>query len=165
MDEVKKADACAIPLFLWDLQFFAEEEKTEEATPRKKREARRKGHVPRSIEFNSVLVVLVAFIVLNIFGGYFIRTLHRFLLESFRPETLNMMVDESVIRTLFAQRFVFILTTFLPVGAAVLVAGVAINLLQTRGVFSVEALKPRWDRINPVQGLKRLFSPAPWWNW
>lgn len=159
MDEVKKADACAIPLFLWDLQFFAEEEKTEEATPRKKREARRKGHVPRSIEFNSVLVVLVAFIVLNIFGGYFIRTLHRFLLESFRPETLNMMVDESVIRTLFAQRFVFILTTFLPVGAAVLVAGVAINLLQTRGVFSVEALKPRWYRINPVQGLKRLFSP------
>jgi|LSQX01.3.fsa_nt_gb flagellar biosynthetic protein FlhB len=155
MDERRKV---VLPLFFWDLQFFAEEEKTEEATPRKKREARRKGQVPRSMEFNSVLVVLVAFVVMNIFGEYFIRNLYRFLLESFRPETLNTMVDEVSIRSLLAQRFLFILTAFLPVGGAVLVAGVTINLLQTRGVFSAEPLKPRFDRINPVQGFKRLFS-------
>ncbi|NLY88906.1 MAG: flagellar biosynthesis protein FlhB [Firmicutes bacterium] len=156
MNETREA---GLPLLPWDLQFFAEEEKTEEATPRKKREARRKGQVPRSIEFNSVLVVLVAFVVLNAFGGYFIRNLYRFLHESFQPETLNMMVDEISIIDLLAKRFVFILTAFLPVGAAVLVTGVAINLLQTRGVFTTETLKPRFDRINPVQGLKRLFSP------
>lgn len=156
MDERRKA---GLPLFFWDLQFFAEEEKTEEATPRKKREARKKGHVPKSVEFNSVLVVLVAFVVLNIFGGYFIRNLYRFLFESFRPETLNTIVDESSVRTLLAERFLFILATFLPVGVAVLVAGVAINLLQTRGVFTAEPLKPRFDRINPVQGFKRIFSP------
>ena len=112
MDERRKV---VLPLFFWDLQFFAEEEKTEEATPRKKREARRKGQVPRSMEFNSVLVVLVAFVVMNIFGEYFIRNLYRFLLESFRPETLNTMVDEVSIRSLLAQRFLFILTAFLPV--------------------------------------------------
>lgn len=156
MNELKKA---GLPLLLWDLQFFAEEEKTEEATPRKKREARKKGQVPKSMEFNSVLVVLVAFVVLNVFGGYFIRNLHRFLLESFRPETLNTIVDEVSVIDLLAKRFIFILTAFLPVGAAVAAAGVAINLLQTRGVFTAETLKVRWDRINPVQGFKRLFSP------
>src|SRR5690554_5531700 len=156
MIDIRKVN---LPLLNWDLQFFAEEEKTEEATPRKKAEARKKGQVPRSMEFNSVLIVLVAFVVLNIFGGYFIRNLYRFLHESFRPETLNIIVDEISVVTLFSQRFIFILTTFLPVGAAVLAAGVAINLLQTRGVFTAETLKVRWDRINPAQGLKRLFSP------
>ena len=155
MNELKKD---GLPLLLWDLQFFAEEEKTEEATPRKKREARKKGQVPKSMEFNSVLVVLVAFVVMNIWR-YFIRNLHRFLLESFRPET-NTIVDE-VPLSISWQRF--ILTAFLP-GAAVAAAGVAINLCRP-GVFTAETLKVRWDRINPVQGFEASFPPGLWWNW
>ena len=61
MNELKRG---RLPLLLWDLQFFAEEEKTEEATPRKS-EARKKDKF-QDMEFNSVLVVRGLF-VLNVF--------------------------------------------------------------------------------------------------
>src|SRR5690554_283819 len=149
----------ALSWWFWDLQFFAEEEKTEEPTARKRAEARRRGQVPRSMEFNSVLVVLVAFCALNIFGASFLRNLYHFFLESFRPEVLNLAMDESSLGHIFLQRFLFILVSFLPVGLTVLAAGVAINLVQTGGIITGETLKMRWDRVNPAQGLKRLFSP------
>ena len=156
---MKKQEKGVLSLWYWDLQFFAEEEKTEEPTERKKSEARKKGQVPRSMEFNSVLIVLIAFSALNIFGGFFLRNLYNFFLESFRPETLNIAMDESSLANIFHNRFLFILVSFLPVGLSVLVAGVAINLLQTGGILTAETLKMRWDRINPAQGIKRLFSP------
>ncbi len=149
----------ALSWWFWDLQFFAEEEKTEEPTARKRAEARRRGQVPRSMEFNSVLVVLVAFCALNIFGASFLRNLYHFFLESFRLEVLNLAMDESSLGHIFLQRFLFILVSFLPVGLTVLAAGVAINLVQTGGIITGETLKMRWDRVNPAQGLKRLFSP------
>lgn len=117
------------------------------------------------MEFNSVLVVLVAFCALNIFGASFLRNLYHFFLESFRLEVLNLAMDESSLGHIFLQRFLFILVSFLPVGLTVLAAGVAINLVQTGGIITGETLKMRWDRVNPAQGLKRLFSPVPWWNW
>ena len=86
MDERRKV---VLPLFFWDLQFFAEERrKPGRGDAAKETGSAEKGQVPRSMEFNpgpgcpgGLLVVM------NISGEYFIRNLYRFLLESFRPET------------------------------------------------------------------------------
>ncbi|MDR2007179.1 MAG: EscU/YscU/HrcU family type III secretion system export apparatus switch protein, partial [Acidaminococcales bacterium] len=60
--------------FVFDLQLFAGE-KTEEATPKRKQEAREKGQVAKSVEINSALIMLAAFYFLSINGQYMIGEL------------------------------------------------------------------------------------------
>jgi flagellar biosynthetic protein FlhB len=144
---------------LWDLQFFADEEKTEEATPRKLQEARKKGQVPRSAELNSVVTLLAGFTGINVFSRFLLHKLYRYFQLSFSGETLNTQLDDTTLATFFNKNLLIIIGAFLPVGLTILAAGLIINYLQTGGIFTLEPLKMNLDRIDPIQGLKRLFSP------
>jgi flagellar biosynthetic protein FlhB len=148
-----------IDVKLWDLQFFADEEKTEEPTPRKLQEARKKGQVPKSTELNSVVTLLAGFTAINIFSRFLLHKLYNYFQSSFSGETLNTQLDDLTIAALFNKNLLIIIGAFLPVGLTILVAGVIINYLQTGGIFTVEPLKMKLDRIDPIQGFKRLFSP------
>lgn len=53
-----------------DLQLFAEDEKTEKATPRKRKKAREEGQVLQSREINTSLTLLAAFVLLFLLSGY-----------------------------------------------------------------------------------------------
>ncbi len=143
--------------FLWDLQFFAEE-KTEEATPRKRQEARRKGHVPRSNELNAVVTLLAGFTALNAFSRSSLERLYTYLQYSFSSEMLNKQIDPVALAELIRQTVVIIAMIFLPTGLAILAAGVIVSYLQTGWIFTMEGLKIKFDRINPLLGFKRLFS-------
>ena len=57
-----------------NLQLFAEE-KTEKATPKRRREAREKGQVIRSVEINSAAIILVSFYVMKVFSDFIIHNL------------------------------------------------------------------------------------------
>lgn len=142
----------------WDLQFFANEEKTEEATPRKLQEARRKGQVPKSTELNAVVTLLAGFTALNVFSHFSLDKLYTYLQFSFSSEILNKKLDLISMAELTKQTVAMIVMVFLPIGLAVLAAGVIIGFLQTGAIFTLEPLKVKFDRINPLQGLKRLFS-------
>ncbi|NLY91240.1 MAG: flagellar biosynthesis protein FlhB [Firmicutes bacterium] len=148
--------------FRWDLQFFADEEKTEEATPRKLQQARRRGQVPRSAELSTVVTLLAGFLVLKAGGSYLLRELYSYFRYSLASDRLNTYLDEISLANLFNHTVLTVATIFLPVGLAILVAGVMVNYLQTGGVFSLEPLKVKLDRINPLAGLKRMFSPQKW---
>ena len=142
----------------WDLQFFAQEEKTEEATPRKRQEARRRGQVPRSNELNAVITLLAGFTALKAFSSYSLDKLYTYFQFSFSSEMLNKQLDPLTLTELTKQTLAMIAMLFLPTGLAVLAAGVFISYLQTGGIFTLETLKVKFDRINPLQGFKRLFS-------
>ena len=49
-----------------------QQERTETATPKRREEARKKGQVPKSIEINTAIILLVTFLFLKLYGGYFI---------------------------------------------------------------------------------------------
>src|SRR5690554_1608175 len=160
--EIRKEDHLLInslPTRTFDLQFFADEDKTEEATPKKKREAREKGQVAKSPELSTVLTILIGFIVINAFGNSFILRLFEFMKISFSAESLNKSLTDLTLHNLFLTNLFFILTCFIPIGIFVLIGGVAINILQTGWLFTTETLKFKLDKLNPVAGLKRLFSP------
>lgn len=142
-----------IPL---NLQLFAGE-KTEEATPKRKQEARKKGQVVKSQEFNSAVVLLAGFAALGIFGPYIYEQMARFttlLLGTLYREDLTV----NSLAALFQQASVVAISAILPVVGATLVAGVVANFAQVGVMFSTEALTMKLERLNPIEGFKRMFS-------
>lgn len=145
-------------LYRWNLQFFAGEEKTEDATPRKLQQARKKGQVARSNELSTVVTLLTGFMALKAGGSYVLQKLYSFFKYSFSSDRLHTVLDEVSLSQIINHTLLTIVSIFIPVGLAILVVGFLVNYLQTGGVFTLEPLKVKLDRINPLQGLKRMFS-------
>ncbi len=155
---VSKGEQFDDTLYRWNLQFFAGEEKTEDATPRKLQQARKKGQVARSNELSTVVTLLTGFMALKAGGSYVLEKLYSFFKYSFSSDRLHTVLDEVSLSQIINHTLLTIVSIFIPVGLAILVVGFLVNYLQTGGVFTLEPLKVKLDRINPLQGLKRMFS-------
>jgi flagellar biosynthetic protein FlhB len=143
----------------FNLQFFANDpDKTEEATPKRKEEARKKGQISKSAELNSVVVLFGLFVLLNFFGGWCFTQLLQYLQETLAPGQLNHSLTAAVLFQLMIKHTIFIGKIFLPIGLGAMLIGVAVNLLQVGPLFTLEPLKPNFNRINPLSGWQRLLS-------
>jgi flagellar biosynthetic protein FlhB len=143
-------------LIVFDLQLFAGE-KTEEATPRRKEEARKKGQVAKSIEINTAFVILAAFFALKMIGPYIYTELSNFMRFMFSHfSTADLTIND--IQILFATFGLVFLKTALPIMALITVISIGVGVLQVGVLFSFEPLMPQLDRIDPISGFQRLFS-------
>lgn len=138
------------------LQRFAREP-TEPATPRRLEQAREKGQVYKSTEVIAAATLLAAYLALQWAGPGAWATLARFASDTWsdllRPDfTLEAARDLSLhvmlVSTLAAA----------PIALAVLGAGLIANYLQVGALFTLTPITPDFSRIDPLQGLKRLFS-------
>ncbi|MCL2071213.1 MAG: flagellar biosynthesis protein FlhB [Oscillospiraceae bacterium] len=135
------------------------QEKTEKATPKKRRDAREKeGNVLQSKEITTAASIFFIFFTLFIFGRHMFQFMMDMTAESisiigieYTPST------ETLISTLlFAMRYAaFILT---PLAAVAMLVPTLSSLLQTKGLFTMKPLKPKFSKLNPITGAKRLFS-------
>ena len=134
------------------------QEKTEEATPRKREQARKKGTVAKSMDLTGSLVMLGLIMMLPVaiaqIAGGFITGLHG---------GWARIVTEPSAGAISAAA----ISTFSPVlpGRGMLMAtamgiGLVSNFGQVGFVMSGEAMNPRLDRLNPMAGLKRMFGFA-----
>ncbi len=144
---------------VFDLQFFAQDpDKTEEATPRRKQEARKKGQVAKSNELNSVVVLLALFVILNFLGSWFYSELSVYMKNSLGTAALTKELSETNLGNIMLQHLFFFLRIFLPLGLVGMVIGIVVNVLQVGPLFTTEPLKPKFSKINPLNGFKRMFS-------
>lgn len=143
-------------LAVFDLQLFSSE-KTEEATPKKKEEARKKGQIPKSIEVSAVFVIFSAFFALKMAGASMYEEMANFMVHSFSHLSGAEFTLQSVYSLVIAFTIVFMKIN-LPVLIAVVVASLAVNYLQVGFLFSPEVLMPDFSKINPISGFQRLFS-------
>jgi flagellar biosynthesis protein FlhB len=140
----------------FDLQLFADE-KTEEATPKKKEDSRRKGQVAKSVEINSAFVILTAFLALKMVGPSIKDELSNYM--QYVLSNLNMAdLTQQSVMILFMQMGIVFLKTAMPAMVVILIISLAISFFQVGFVFSLEPLMPQLDRINPLSGFQRLFS-------
>lgn len=140
----------------FNLQLFAGE-KTEPATPRRREEARKKGQVAKSAEIGTAFAVLTAFVLLNglapFMGNQLKETVQHFLqnIAAWDGDILG-----------FQQMFIVAIMKLAiisgPVLLGLLVIGVLSQVLQVGFHASNEALAPKFSRINPIEGFKRIFS-------
>jgi flagellar biosynthetic protein FlhB len=132
--------------------------KTEDPTPRRLDEARRKGDVAKSADFAQAASLAGAFGVLAILGGWMARNL----LEQLRPflehpDSISMQGMAGVGVARYA--LMAALPVLLVVMAATALSGVAGNLIQTGLIFTTEKMKPSLEKISPMAGLQRMFGP------
>lgn len=140
----------------FDLQRFAGE-KTEEATPKRKEEARKKGQVAKSMEINSVFVIVSAFLTLKVIGSYIFDQLAGYMKFIFSNLVLDDFTITSVQQVFIGFSIVF-LKTALPVMCVIVVVALSVNFMQVGFAFSMEPLMPNFNKINPISGFGRLFS-------
>lgn len=142
------------------LQFFADsDEKTEEPTAKRKREARQKGQVPKSTELNSAIVLLFAFVCLKNFGINLYSGMIDIITLTF--EVYMYKEDLFTINGVFGlatDLAILFFTAMLPIFAVILLAGVISNLMQSGLLFTTESIKPKFSNISPLKGIKQMFS-------
>lgn len=132
------------------------QEKTEEPTPRRREEARKRGQVAKSREVAAVAVLSGGLLALVMGGGYMMGqffVIYRTFLV-FPKEGLNV----SSAHGLFLLAVKLGLKALLPLLVILLPVAFLSLYLQIGGVVAWEALLPKAERIDPVQGFKRLFS-------
>lgn len=143
-----------------NLQLFADSsEKTEKATPKKRKKAREEGQVLQSREMTSAIVLLCMFITLKIFGRY----IYEGILEIFKvfftqsPKMEEFYSIKGVVK-LYSQVGIAFFKIILPIFAIALLTGLAMGYAQVGFLFTTKTLQVKLNRINPLGGFKRIFS-------
>lgn len=133
-------------------------EKTEKATPHKRREARKKGQVLKSAEVNTAVLTMAMFAALYLFGGSMVRNLGQLMTRGIDSmgATSDLTINDA--HLLIVDSVLSILRIALPLLLVAVVVGAAVNLAQVGFLFSGEALRPKFSKLNPLQGFKRIFS-------
>lgn len=133
------------------------EEGTEPATPRRREEARQRGHVARSQDLTAALLLLGALTALNFFGRDLAGRLGALTVAIFQEMAwLDLTRDNA--RYLAGAWLIDMAKLLLPFVAAVIATGLAANFLQVGFLFTAEPLGFNLDRINPIEGLGRILS-------
>lgn len=142
-----------VPLLL----IFASEEKSEDATPHKLSESKKKGQVAKSKEVSLAFTLLAATLVLSLLGNYAIQNLaSNFVFFIGNP--FNKGLDEGSLFKIMITVVIRLFIVILPMVLPIMIMGVLSNFLQTGFIFSKETLKPDLKKLNPISGFKRMFS-------
>jgi flagellar biosynthetic protein FlhB len=134
-----------------------QQERTEQATPKRLEEARKRGQIARSRELNMAAVMIIGALALYAgqprFGGFFIELMTRGL--SFNIHGLHY--PESIIEAL-SQAGLSAVVAFAPFLAAATVAAILGGVAIGGWSFSPSPLAPKFSKLDPIKGLKRVFG-------
>lgn len=136
---------------------FANEEKTEEATPKKKSEARKKGQIARSKDVGLAITMVTCTLVILLLSGMIVGNLKDtmvYFLQSGMLQDINEMSIKSIVLTVLMKAGLCIL----PVVVPIMIAGIVASLMQTGFLLTGEPLKPKFSKLNPISGFKNMFS-------
>lgn len=151
-------------LLTYNLQFFASEgpggEKTEEATPKKLEDARKEGQVAKSQELVTAFALIALFGSLKVFISFiannfvndfqlFYGSISTYAVDIFSSNYAAAYVNKAMGR---------VLITCLPMYAASIIVAVAVNALQVKWQPTSKPLEPKFSKLNPINGFKRMFS-------
>ena len=152
----------------YDLQFFAKDgpggEKTEEPTHKKLTDARKEGQVAKSKEVTNAFEMLAAFLMLRFLVQYMGTVFVGNMRDIYSQIPSYVKLYEGHVQTqTFRMLFVSALLRILQIIAPFLIAGFLVafitNLLQVKWKVTTKPLQPKFSKLNPVNGIKRIFSP------
>ena len=134
-----------------------DEDKTQDPTAKRLEEAHKRGDVAKSIEVNTWFMIAGATFIMSSFSGS--------IGGSIQMPLRNLIANSWQIRTdgpgllALAQKLEYILVAALGVPFLLLIlAAIAGNIVQHRFVWSAESLKPKFSKISPLSGAKRIFG-------
>lgn len=140
---------------------MAKDDRTEKPTPKRKKEAKKKGQIPRSPDISAWVILLASSTLIP----PFYKSAYNKLVALVAQAT-NVMTDPSPAGALAVMEKGLgdMVAIVLPMVAAFAAIGVFVSVAQTGLVLSFEAAAPKWNKLNPLSGLKRLFSTQTLWQ-
>lgn len=140
---------------------LSDQERTEEATPKRREEARKDGQIPRSPELTMAMVLLASALVINLAGPMLagrLLTVFSLGLASLASAPMDANGSIALLRAFGWRTLGTIAIWGLSLaGVALFVAGI-----QARGVFTAKPLVPNADRLNPANNVKRIGGVQSW---
>ncbi len=151
----------------YELQWFAKEgnggEKTEPATSKKLQDARNEGQVAKSQELNSALSLIALFIMLKIFISYIGDNL--FQIFALIYNKIPDIIDESIggmtpylAAMVVNNTLIVILKILAPVFIIGFLVALLSNIFQVGWKVTGKPMKPKFSKLNPLSGFKRIIS-------
>ncbi|HTA90959.1 MAG TPA: EscU/YscU/HrcU family type III secretion system export apparatus switch protein, partial [Polyangiaceae bacterium] len=131
-------------------------EKTEDATPERRRHAREEGQFARSKDIGPVAATIAVLLVVGSSAGSFVGTLHAFCVRCFQESLSLGRGDISVVAR---EALLVVAVGCLPVAIAASIAGAAVGFVEAGFAPNFELLEPKFERLDPLSKLQQMFSP------
>ncbi len=133
------------------------QDKTEDPTEKRKQDSREKGEVARSKELNTLAVMLAGAGALLVFGGVLAQDLLEIMRLNFSlPREVLLNTDSMVQYLLHSGKIALVAVQ--PILTVLLIAAVLGPISLGGWLFAASSLAPKFSRMNPASGLKRMFS-------
>lgn len=134
-----------------------DQEKTEQPTPKRREEARKKGQVAKSQEVTSV-TILLACLILFYFNAEIMVEKTMKMTRWVLSESGNFIIDSNTIHLLIKTLIYEIFGILAPLLSMVICVAVSVNVMQVGFLLSLESIQPKLSKIDPIKGFQRLFS-------
>ncbi|MGQ9720144.1 MAG: flagellar biosynthesis protein FlhB [Candidatus Jordarchaeum sp.] len=132
-------------------------DRTEQATPRRREEARKKGQVAKSREIPSVAILVLGMSTIFFLGTYIYQKLSEEMVNLLKNiAKINIGFNE--IKTLNNEIIWYLFKILSPLFLVLLGVSILSHQVQTRFLFSLEPLRLDFGKINPISGLKRIIG-------
>lgn len=154
-------------LIEYNLQFFAKDgpggEKTEPATSKKLEDVRKEGQVAKSKEIITAVSLMSLFIIIKVY----VSTIGTKLIDAFKEiyELFGIMTEGSgtglpmnLAAGIIRETFVIIINIVAPILIIAVVIAVLGNMLQQKWMVTSKPLQPKFSKLSPLNGFKRMFS-------
>ncbi len=130
--------------------------KTEPATPKRRQEAREKGQVARSNDLSGVLILMGAILFFRFYLPHLVNFFSNMFMLGFASLGKDFTHSNLSVYTFFLV--VSIIKAVGPLLLVLMLLGILANVLQVGVLFSGQALIPKLERLNPIEGFKRFLS-------
>ncbi|VYU41026.1 fused FliR family export protein/FlhB family type III secretion system protein [Clostridium tertium] len=139
------------------IMFIGADERTEEATPKKKSDSRKKGQIPRSKDVGLAITLVATTLVIVALSGFIVSALKDNVIY-FLGDLGTMEVTENSLKSINLLVISKGLITIMPVILPIMIAGVFASLIQSGFLVVKDAIKPSFGKLNPINGFKNMFS-------
>jgi flagellar biosynthetic protein FlhB len=133
------------------------QDKTEEPTAQKLRKAREDGQVARSTELPAAIIVIGAFLILLMTGGWLVTRLSTVFAQGFVFDR-QLIEKPLLLPAHFGEHLMAAFVLVIPVIAFTMVAAVIASGMTGGYLFSFSAVMPKGSKLNPISGLGRIFG-------
>lgn len=133
------------------------QERTEQPTPKRLREAREKGQIARSRELNTMGVLMAGAGTLLMMGDTMVKDMAAVMSKGLNIERAHVF-DPNALLDLLAGRAADALWMLVPMFVLLTVVALLVPMALGGWSFSTKALAFKWERVDPVKGLKRVFA-------
>ncbi|MFZ7131479.1 MAG: flagellar biosynthesis protein FlhB [Eubacteriales bacterium] len=137
------------------------ESRTEKATPKRLRDARKKGQVVKSGDLNSAASFFLFTLSIGVLGQYLFSNTLQYLRNAL---TIDYTFDVQNAGVLLINNISYYFVLILPFFIIAVVLAIITNLIQVGFMFTLEPLKPDFKKLNPIEGFKNIFSVKSLFN-